>query len=684
MNWHTAVRYISGVGPVYAKRLENLNIFTLGDLLYHIPFRYEDYSKIVKIKYLKQNEPVTVMGKLTSVKNVFTKNHKNFQTARLADETGFIDLLWFNQQYITNTLKIGSEIAISGKAEIDNFSLKFNSPDYEVIYPGRMLRHTARLIPVYPLTAGISSKWFRNRIAAVLTAEIQSLDFFPIAILNKLKLPQLLSALSSVHFPKNAHDPAFGKKRLAFDELFALQIVSQIRRNAWKNTTQIQPFKIDPKKIETFKKMLPFKLTAAQERAASDIVNDFSKNSAMNRLLQGDVGSGKTIIAAIGALTASHNGKRSMIMAPTEILAKQHFATLSKLFDSLDITVSLITSSDKQLSKNSTKKMKEVDAHIIVGTHALLEDKYEISDVGFVVIDEQHRFGVKQRARLRQKGETAHTLTMTATPIPRTIMLTVHGDLDISVLDEMPVGRLPIKTRVVAPEKRATAYIWIQQKILSATPHQQAFIVCPFIEPSETLTTVKAVTQEFAHLQKNIFPKLKLALLHGKMKSADKDQVLSDFRNGTYDILVATPVVEVGIDIPNATIMVIEAADRFGLAQLHQLRGRVGRGDVQSFCLLFNSSSAPVHNQRLQSMETTHNGIALAELDLKIRGPGTIYSTEQHGKPAFRIASYEDFHLLNQVTPLVTEILTADPSLSNHPHLKERVVSGTIEEVTPD
>jgi ATP-dependent DNA helicase RecG len=673
MDLTTPIKDAGKIFKMYASRLEKLGIVTFEDFLYHIPSRYEDFSVISKINQLQEGEIVTIQGKVDEIKNVFTKNHKKIQQAKVSDDTGTIDIMWFNQIYLTKTIHKGDSISLAGRVEKKNNHFTLYSPEYEMLYPDKMTLHTGRLVPVYPETKGVSSKWLRRQVFKIIHESIVSKkEHLPDSIIKQYTLLEIQTSIEQIHFPTSLEHVQKAKQRLAFDEIFFLQLASNLRRKEWSKKKTGYSFAIDSyqKDINRFWEQLPFTLTHAQQKAISDIFSDIAKMQPMNRLLQGDVGSGKTVVAAISMYLSFLNGFQSVLAAPTEILAEQHFATIKKILEPLGVKVSLVTGS---------KKMKTNDFDILVGTHAVFSDNIIFENLGFIAIDEQQRFGVAQRAGLRQKGTNPHVLTMTATPLPRTVALTMYGDLDLSVLDEMPKGRKKIKTWLVPNQKREAGYEWIQKQI--GEHGDQAFIVCPFIEESESMTTVKAAAKEYETLQKDVFPHLKLGLLHGKMKPKEKDAVLQDFRDKKVDILVATPVVEVGIDIPNATIIVIEAAERFGLAQLHQLRGRVGRGDKQSYCLLFTESQSPQTRNRLSAMETTYMGSELAELDLKLRGPGEIYGTLQSGQSMLKIASFSDFPLIEKAKKAAEQIF---PELEKHPLLLEKLQEVQIKQVSPD
>jgi ATP-dependent DNA helicase RecG len=674
MDLHTPLEDAGRVFKMYQSRLAKLEIATLGDFLYHMPARYENLSLISKIGHIQAGETVTIQGEIVEIENSFTKRWKKVQKASVGDETGEIDITWFNQPFIPKVLHKGDRVSLAGKVDFFGHNLSMQSPEYEVIYPNTPTLHTGRLVPVYPETAGVSSKWLRRQIYKILQDQKQNiLEYIPDSVINDCSLMDLNSAIEKVHFPTTFEEAVIARRRLAFNELFITHLASMERKKTWEENMKSAPFKVDPykKQLEDFWNSLPFTLTNAQNKAVHDILQDVTLEKPMNRLLEGDVGSGKTVVAAITMYLSHLNGFQSVLMAPTEILAGQHYATISKLLEPLGVKVDLVT--------GSKKTTKEKRSDILVGTHALLSKSVEFEKLGFVVIDEQQRFGVAQRSIMRQKGQNPHLLTMTATPIPRTIALTLYGDLDLSFLDEMPVGRKSVKTWLVPEEKRDPGYKWIESEIQKNG--SQAFIICPFIEESESMQTVKAASKEFERLKKEVFPNLKLGLLHGRMKGKEKDDALEAFRRKEFDILVATPVVEVGIDIPNATVIVIEASERFGLSQLHQLRGRVGRSDMQSYCLLFTEARNPKTIERLKAMETMRSGAELAELDLSLRGAGDLYGTMQHGTKQFKIANFWDHPLIQQTKEEAKKIF---PDLKKYPELKKKVEELNIQFVSPD
>ncbi len=683
MNLNDSIEKLPLVGPTYAKRLEKLEIRTIGDLLYHFPFRYDDFSLISPIARLQPGETVTVKGVVEKIRSEYTKNGKKIQKAIIADSSGKIEAIWFNQPYLAKTIRIGENYNFSGNVNWFGRQKTLVSPEFEASKNSPLdnskignleIIHTGRLVPIYNETYGVSSKWLRSRIKMVLETLGEEIEeFLPEEIIENESLLSEKEAVFQMHFPQDKRKSEAARYRLSFDELFLIQLSGLLRKKEWEEKTLGRALAIDQEKVKSFLDSLPFSLTSAQKRCLKEILSDLSKPHPMNRLLEGDVGSGKTVLAAAGAYVAFLNGQDTLFMAPTEILANQHYSTLKTLLTPLDVPIKLVTSSHK-----SNSKLKETK--VIVGTHSLLYQDFDPQSIGLVIVDEQHRFGVEQRLLLAKKGGTPHFLTMTATPIPRTIALTLFGDLDLSAIDEMPLGRLKVKTWVVPKIKRQDAYQWIKARVKD-TP-EQAFIICPLIEESETLGSIRAATKEFELLSKVIFPDLRLGLLHGRMKSKEKDQILQKFKEGKLDILVATPVVEVGIDIPNATIMVVEAADHFGLAQLHQLRGRVGRSHLQSYCFLFTENEIPPVIERLKSLERTNIGMELSEIDLKLRGPGEIYGTRQHGFPDLRLASFSDLNLIQKTRKAAESLLTSRPaSLTLTSPLKNRLQKYRIEAV---
>jgi len=622
----TPVAQLYGIGPSYVKKLKKLGITTVKNLLYHLPHRYEDFSNLSKIKNLKPGQTATIRGKILQIRTTKTYKKRMFLTeALVGDNTGAIRTIWFNQPFLAKNLQKGTNIALAGKVNFDQNGFYFSNPVYEIARGD--FTHTARLVPVYPETRGVTSRWLRYQIKKL----VQSLD-----------LPW---SLKQVHFPDSLKSVAKARRQFVFEELLLLQLyILEQRQKSKNNKAPIIQF--NQKLIKSFVDSLPFKLTNAQRKASWEILQALGKPYPMNRLLEGDVGSGKTVVSTIAALATAKAGYQVVFMAPTEILAEQHYQAIAKLLKKNNLKIGLITKSVKKFTQN-----------IIIGTHALLNQQFD--NLGLAIIDEQHRFGVRQRAKL----SNAHLLTMSATPIPRTLALTLYGDLDISLLDEMPRGRQKVITKIIAPANRNKAYNFIRDQIKQK---HQVFIICPLIEESEKLQT-KAVKLEFENLKK-IFPGFEIALLHGKLK--DKQGIMSKFAQGGLDIIVSTSVVEVGIDVPNATVMMIEGSERFGLAQLHQLRGRVGRGKHQSYCFLFTESSAKRTAQRLKALLECSNGFELAEKDLQIRGPGQFLGTRQSGLPDFAMASLADLRLIQQARQKAAAIF---PELDKYEDLQKQL-----------
>lgn len=666
------------VGKSYTSRLERIEIRTIKNLIHHYPFRYDDLSLVSKISQVQPGENVTIKGEILASQNIYTRFGKKIQKAVISDETGRLEAVWFNQPYLVKILKSGCRVSLAGKIDPKGNLI---SPEYEIIKTEGSI-HTGRLVPVYQETSGLSSRWLRSRIAPLVKKLVPQLpDWLPETLKKPHSLINLNQALQKIHFPENLQDIKVARERLGFDELFLLQLNGLIRKALWKKKKISQKFVLNQDKILEFINCLPFSLTRSQNQAIKEILDDLKKDQPMNRLLEGDVGSGKTVVACLACYVAFLNGYRSLFMAPTEILIHQHYKTIKTLLEPLGVKISLLTGAEK------SKDIEKTD--LVVGTHALIFKKGGFKDVGLVIIDEQHRFGVKQRAMLTKslindKKACPHLLTMTATPIPRTMALTFYGDLDLSCLREMPLGRKIVKTWVVPQKKYHDALKWIEKEVKKHAV--QAFVICPLIEASdkESMKDIKNVTQEFKNL-KAFFLNLKISLLHGRLKSQEKKKILEAMLKGKIDLLVSTPVVEVGIDIPNTTIMLIEGSERFGLAQLHQLRGRVGRGDKQSYCLLFAKNTSRISYQRLKAMEKESSGLVLAEIDLKMRGPGEIYGIKQHGFLDLKIASISDFALVQKTREAAGIIIKESGlNLKKYPLLKKELQEDTIRLVEPN
>ncbi|MBI2410871.1 MAG: ATP-dependent DNA helicase RecG [Candidatus Kerfeldbacteria bacterium] len=661
---------LHGVGEVLAKRLLYIGIKTVRDLVFYFPRDYEDLSVVQPIAAAQEGEKINIKGKIERIntQRTFRKRMAVIQ-ARVKDETGALNVVWFNQPYLQEQLKVGDELQLSGVVKRDRYGLSLHSPVYEKVSASRELIHTGRIVPKYSLTAGITQKQIRYLMKQSLSRVLPIADFLPPEIVSTYSLLALTDALRGIHFPENEMHFEQAKRRLEFEELYVAQLMAQcIRKDIAQQTAPT--LKLHEQELQQFVSTLPFRLTNAQRRAAWAILQDLEKTHPMNRLLVGDVGSGKTIVAAMAMWNTVLCGKQAVLMAPTEILAQQHTQYLEKLFAHADIQIELWTSRTSKEKKQLTDIQKK-HPNIIIGTHALLQDYARFENVGLVIIDEQHRFGVRQRKFLKEHSGVhtmmPHLLSMTATPIPRTFALAAYGDLDISIIDEQPPGRKPVMTRLVPREKRIVAYRWLQKHIVNG---EQVFVICPIIEESDTLG-VKSVSAESLRLR-DVFPGVRIEMLHGKMKGTEKDAIMENMRAGKIDILVSTSVIEVGVDIPNATIMLIEDADRFGLAQLHQFRGRVGRSNKQSYCLLFTNAQSAKTVERLDALTKSQNGFQLAEYDLKLRGAGELYGTAQSGFSPYFLTSLQQPELIQETREAALK--TMDTNLITHyPLLQEKL-----------
>ena len=668
----TPLENLLRVGKATSKKLQNLGLRTAEDLLFYFPFRYEDWSKILPISQLIYGTAGTCRGRVELIKNTRSfHKRKNITEALVSDNSGSIKVVWFNQPFLTKILKVGDEIFLSGKVDFDRFGIHLTSPSYEKIGVSGETTHTARIVPVYRTTENLTNKQIRFLVKLVAPLALKAEDWLPAEIQKDFSLIDLNKALRQIHFPENVNLVKAARHRLKFNELFLIQLRNLLlKNNLQKSTAPMVSFREEETK--KFTAALPFKLTDGQRQSAWEIIGDLAAGKPMNRLLEGDVGSGKTMVAAIAILNVFLNGYRTILMASTEILAKQHFNTFCKLFSNLKI--GLVTRSEKKINNNELEKNNDTEfiinnSDLIVGTHALIQDNIKINKLGLAVVDEQHRFGVKQRQALKGDKESPHFLSMTATPIPRTMSLVFYGDLDISVIKELPAGRKKIITKVVSPEKRNAAYEFIRKEIKSG---RQGFVICPLIDQSEKLG-VKSAKEEYKKLSQEIFPELKIGLLHGKMKSEDKEETMRNFLENKINILVSTSVVEVGVDVPNATIMMIEGAERFGLAQLHQFRGRVGRLNFQSYCFLFSDSDGEEVAKRLMIMTTCNDGFALAEKDLEFRGPGEVWGVRQSGIPDLQIATLTDYAIIKEAKSAAKNLIKKDPDLVEYPDLRDKL-----------
>jgi ATP-dependent DNA helicase RecG len=721
MGLSTPLGKISKITPRYASTLEKMGLITVQDFLLYFPFRYDDFSKTAELNQNYLDETITVEGKIIKAKNIrIFRRRMTITEIVVQDNKNEMPLkaVWFNQPYILESLKEGESIRLSGKLALDKKMFSMTNPAWEKAT--RDATNTGRLVPVYSETTGISSKWIRWQIKPLLQFSKDIPDILPGEIRKKFNLYDLRTAITQIHFPDNREKLLRAQKRMAFQEMFLVQLKSLQVKKQWESNNSID-IKFDERLVKNFVSKLPFKLTDAQRKASFEILKDLEKSKPMNRLLEGDVGSGKTVVAAISALQAISAGYQVAIMAPTEVLAKQHFESFCKSFENYDFNVALLTNSYKLIchpaldagSRNSKKELdsrfrgndnenrndllkniKSGNINLVIGTHAIIQKDVKFKNLALIIIDEQHRFGVAQRAALQQEamdikdGEVKtipHLLTMTATPIPRTLAIAFFGSLDLSILDEMPKNRKPIITKIVPPGARNNTYEFIRKEIESGPAStrgddrsstrggRQVFVIFPLIEESKALTEVKAATEEYKKLQK-IFPDFQIGLLHGRLKSKEKEVVMREFQNNKTKILVSTSVIEVGIDIPNATVMIIENAERFGLSQLHQFRGRVGRAEHQSYCFLFTESNTQKSIERLRALEKTNDGFEISKIDLDLRGPGQFFGTIQSGLPDITMENLSNVKLIKFAREEAQNILKSDPKLKKHPLLADALL----------
>ena len=665
----TEVQYVKGVGPRVAGLLSKLNIRTAGDLLHHFPRRYEDRTHFARIAGLEHGQTATIRGTVLAADNANTKGRLTLTKVVVDDGSGSIVLTWFNQKWRKDQfLKMrGRDVVAYGTVQAGRWGVEMASPEVEVYSDTGDPLSSGRVVPIYPLTEGVFQITMRKIIyGAVNTYASLVEEILPEDLRNRLDLMDAQDAIRNIHFPESDAALQAARKRLVFEELFLLQLALAMRKRGIEAPGQGIAFKIPPDFDQDLKRILPFELTGAQRRVIREIAADMSRPICMNRLLQGDVGSGKTVVALAAMLIAVKNGYQAALMAPTEILAEQHYLGISRLLgedDLMGIRVDLLTGSLRSRHRREVnERIASGQTQIIIGTHALIQEGVEFRKLGLAIIDEQHRFGVMQRAALMEKGLSPDILVMTATPIPRTLTLTVYGDLDVSIIDELPPGRKPIKTHWKQIGERKRVYSALRTLIDQG---RQAYVVCPLIEESDKLQ-VQAATELAEFLQTEVFPDLKIGLLHGGMKSDEKDAVMKSFRACETHILVATTVIEVGVDVPNATVMVIEDADRFGLAQLHQLRGRVGRGDEQSYCVMICEGNSQDSIKRMTTMASTNDGFVIAEEDLKLRGPGEFYGTKQSGLAELTLTDiFRDVPILEIARKEAFAVVDKDPTLSN-------------------
>ena len=669
MEWNSSVSMLKGIGEQRERKLQKLGISTIEDLLTHYPREYKDRSEILKIADLPMDEPSTFLAQVKEEGQNSRHGRLVYTRMKVYDETGSVGVLWYNQPYMKNSLKIGEWYLFSGKLQKKYGRKEILSPEVERIgenFAG------GRIIPVYPASEGVSQKMLRNLMEDALSQMSGGMrEELPLWLRKEYKLAERNFAIENIHFPKTEQGFYDARRRLVFEELFVLQTALFQLKNTLEDSGEGIILK-KKKALQEAEGLLPFALTGAQKRVLKEMEKDMTSGKIMNRLVQGDVGSGKTAVAMVSAYWAIQNGYQVTIMAPTEVLANQHFESFQKVFEPVGIKVVLLTGSLKAKEKRETlEQVKNGDAQMIVGTHAVIQKGVEYHKLGLAITDEQHRFGVRQRSTLADKGENVHTLVMTATPIPRTLALILYGDLDISIIDELPPGRQKIDTSAVDSRYHQRIYTFIQKHVKEG---RQAYVICPMIEESEKLE-VQSVLNYTEELVKEL-PECRVACVHGKMKAKEKQEIMDGFAAGNIDVLVSTTVIEVGINVPNATIMLIENAERFGLAQLHQLRGRVGRGSEKSYCILVSDTKTKVAKERMKTMTESEDGFVISEKDLKLRGPGEFFGIRQHGLPELKIADlYKDMAILKEAQSAAAELLKKDRFLEAEEHqlLREHI-----------
>ncbi|MGA2418178.1 MAG: ATP-dependent DNA helicase RecG [Candidatus Staskawiczbacteria bacterium] len=716
----TKVEEIPKIGTAYAKRLKKFGIKTVQDLLFYFPARYDDFSEIISIKAARQRlgQTVCVQGQITEIENTNTfKKFMSLTEATIQDRDSEIKVIWFNQPYLAKSLREDDFVCLAGKISLYKEGIYLNNPTYERINEigeNEELTHTGRIVPVYAETRGVTSRWLRYVIKPLLYRFCEQIqESLPAEIIKKYKFLAIQEAVWQLHFPDSFEHADAAKARFSFEELFLIQL-NVLKEKIKLMQKRAHACPMDADLMKKFTDSLPFQLTNSQKKCAFAILKDLEKSVPMSRLLEGDVGSGKTIVATMAALNVVKCGHQVAFMAPTEILAKQHFVSVSNLLKNFNVCVGMMTGKDARIFKDGeifeiSKKSFNGDLEngqidIAIGTHSLIQKNVNFKDLALVILDEQHRFGVEQRDHLiKNKKLIPHLLSMTATPIPRTLALTAYGDLDLCLIDEMPANRKKVKTIIVGPGQRKEAYEFIKKEVAEG---KGVFVIYPKIESAATkaqelakvisekgqisgsftpqnynlnslaslaINEVKALKEEYERLSKEIFPDLRITMLHGKMKPAEKERIMLDFKKGEIDILLSTSVVEVGVDVPRATIMMIEGAERFGLSQLHQFRGRVGRSDMQSYCFLFTTDPSMLNRKRLKALVESSNGFELAEKDLEIRGPGSLYGTVQSGIPDMAMQGLSNIFLVEKTRAAAKEILEKDPELKNYPQLKERL-----------
>lgn len=690
----TPLSEIKGIGARFVEKFEKLEIRTVKDLLYHFPFRYMDFSKILPIADATEGIIATFHGVIEKVSISKTFRRKMWVvTVRIVDETGKMNAVWFNQKFLISTFKEGQSVHVAGRVLSDGKKLYLSAPVFEIISSqGELRRHTGRLVPVYPETKGVTSKLIRFGLSKVVPLIKELPEFLPDALLRSHALPSLYTAFFHIHYPTTLEEAGVAQKRFSLQDLFLLQLLHFHERHK-RSCERAQSFIYDPTIIKQWLSELPFELTLSQKKALYEVLEDLKKSHPTHRLLQGDVGSGKTVVSALAARLVAKQKQQTVVLAPTEVLAQQHYETFKRFYSNASLVIVLATASrytwymGEGLESVLTKKqalahIQSGKAHIVIGTHAVIQKNVRFHSLSFVVIDEQHRFGVRQRAQLLSRTDAdqgvfgAHLLSMSATPIPRTLALTAYGDLDLSIISELPKGRKKIETSIVPSTRRNAVYDFIRQEIQSG---RQAYVVCPRIEPADPdiplsprqlfQLEVRSVKEEYEKLSKKIFPDLRVEMLHGRLKPVEKNQIMSRFKNGEIDVLVSTSVIEVGVDVPNATIMLIEGSDRFGLSQLYQFRGRVGRSEYRSYCFLCTDLQSKTTAARLRALVHAKNGFELAELDLKLRGPGQFLGDVQTGLPDVAMKAIQNPELVRTAREQAKKILEEDQMLQKYPYL---------------
>lgn len=677
------VQFVKGIGPKKAKKLNKLGIFTLKDLIYYFPRQFEDRNNLKKIFELQNEDKATLKVVIIGITTSSPRKGMNITKVDVRDDTGYAKLVFFNQDYIKNTLKPGDTILVFGKVNKEFKSIELSSCEVEFLTNSP--KNTCKIMPIYSLTYGVTNKDVMGMIKTALSDHnLEIKEYLPKRIIEKYKLCSIDYAIKNMHIPTSKEALKIALYRIVFEEFLILQLGLFTFKNGIED---IEGIKFKKNKIlDNIVRSLPFKLTGAQDRALNEIIDDMNSNNVMNRLVQGDVGSGKTVVALLALSYCVLNGYQGALMAPTEILAEQHYISLTDTLKDFGMNVELLVGSlTKKQKEKVLDKVKNNEVDILIGTHALIEDKVEFNKLGLVITDEQHRFGVRQRNKLSSKGDNPDILVMTATPIPRTLALILYGDLDISIIDELPPGRQPIETIAIDKKKRDNVYNSLVRT--EVEKGRQVYIVCPLVEESEAIEA-KAAVDLVEELKTEYFSDLRVGILHGKMKGSEKDSIMKSFKNNELDILVSTTVIEVGVNVPNATLMIIENAERFGLAQLHQLRGRVGRGSHKSYCILIYASKSDVCKQRMSIMEETNDGFKISEKDLEIRGPGEFFGTRQHGLPELKVANiFKHMKILKLAQQEARYIIGNDFKLQKYEnkYLKNEVINkfkNSIEEIS--